>query len=96
VKSIYIGLLIGTLSFMVEIFFAMFYGIMFYFLVPTIFALIGIVAFDESKLEHCLLISLTTYVSRTTFLTSFFYGIALYMGQPITITITDIFDVLKR
>ena len=91
-KTISIGLLGGAISFIIEIFFAFQFGMGFYFTPPIILTLALILITNETKMEKCLLISLITYVSRNVVLNAFAYSFAYYLNEPITITVTELFD----
>jgi len=81
-KTISIGLLGGTISFIIEIFFASqlsYFGVALYFLPPIIIALALILITNETKIEMCLLISLITYLARNVFLNAFAHAFAYYL-----------------
>jgi len=89
------GLTAGTTSFLIELFFIISFGLSFYFITPMIFALIFIMLMNTEKINECLIISLTTFITRETFLSIFVLSIAYMYAEPITITVTSLLDVFS-
>ena len=89
------GLSAGFISFLFDLVFIWSFGISLYFIPPTVFALIFIMLMHTEKINECLIISLTTFIARDTFLSVFALSIAYIYTTPITITITSLFDVFE-